>query len=129
MGASLAHVFHDSGYEVVGLCRSQPADFVRWIPTDMLDESKMEEVVAEIIDKYEHFDILIQCAGDGDGEEIDKLEWNKTHDVFMLNAIAPIVLTSKLLPLVKKNQADIINIGATIAFKPYQYFSVYGASK
>lgn len=125
MGASLAQVFHDNGYEVVGLCRTQPAEFVRWIPSDMLDDQKMDEVVAKIRDEYSEFDVLIQCAGDGDGEEIDKLEWNKTHDVFTLNAIAPIVLTSKLLPLVKKNQADIINIGATIALKPYQYFSVY----
>ncbi len=114
---------------MVGLCRSQPADFVRWIPTDMLNERRMEEVVAKIRDEYPDFSILIQCAGDGDGEEIDTLEWNKTHETFTLNAIAPIVLTSKLLPLVKKNQADIINIGATIALKPYQYFSVYGASK
>ncbi len=95
----------------------------------MLDEKKMEEVVARIQAEYSQFDLLIQCAGDGDGEEIDKLEWEKTQDVFTLNAVAPIILTSKLLSLVKNNQADIINIGATIALKPYQYFSVYGASK
>jgi 3-oxoacyl-[acyl-carrier protein] reductase len=72
---------------------------------------------------------LIQCAGDGDGEEIDKLDWGKTQETFTLNAIAPIILTSKLLPLIKENKADVINVGATIALKAYQYFSVYGSSK
>ena len=43
--------------------------------------------------------------------------------------VAPAILTSNLLPLIKKNEADIIGIGATIGFKPYKYFSMYGASK
>jgi len=38
-------------------------------------------------------------------------------------------MTSKLFEIIKHNQADIINIGATIGFKPYSFFSVYGASK
>lgn len=129
LGASIAKSFHQDGYEVVGLCRSQPADSIQWIKADLSDEKSVDSAVQFIQEKYSHFDVLIQCAGDGDGEEIDALDWRKTQQTFTLNAIAPIILTSKLLPLIKENKADVINVGATIAFKPYQYFSVYGSSK
>ncbi len=129
LGASIAKSFYQDGYEVIGLCRSQPTDFIQWIETDLSDEKSVENAVHVIQEKYSHFDVLIQCAGDGDGEEIDALDWEKTQQTFTLNAIAPIILTSKLLPLIKENKVDVINVGATIALKPYQYFSVYGSSK
>ncbi len=129
MGLSLAKVFHQDGYEVIGLCRSRPAENIQWIETDLSNEQSVNNAATHIQEKYPHFDLLIQCAGDGDGEEIDKLNWRKVQQTFTLNAIAPIILTSKLLPLIKENKADIINVGATIALKPYQYFSVYGSSK
>lgn len=129
LGASLATVFHDAGYEVIGLCRSKPADFVNWIETDLCDEDSVLNSVQEIQDKYPDFSLLIHCAGDGDGEDIEKLNWKNTERQFYLNMIAPAIFTSKLIPLIKDNNADIIGIGATIGFKPYKYFAMYGASK
>lgn len=129
LGASIAKCFHQDGYEVIGLCRSRPAENIEWIETNLSDEKSVESAIWVIQEKYSYFDVLIQCAGDGDGEEIDKIDWEKTQQTFTLNAIAPIILTSKLLPLIKENKADVINVGATIALKPYQYFSVYGSSK
>lgn len=72
---------------------------------------------------------MIHCAGDGHGESIDRLDWKKAEKTFQLNAITPMILTSALLCEIKQNQADIMNIGATIGFKAYHHFSVYGSSK
>lgn len=129
LGASLASVFHEAGYDVVGLCRSQPADYVSWLETDLCNENSVLDSVQRIQDAYIDFSLLIHCAGDGDGEDIEKLDWKNTERQFHLNMIAPAILTSKLLPLIRKNNADIIWIGATIGFKPYTYFAMYGASK
>jgi len=129
LGASLAEVFHDAWYEVIWLCRSKPADFVNWIETDLTSESSLEVAASKIKSDFSKFELMIQCAWDGHGESINTLDWQKTEHTFRLNVIAPIVLTSNLLSDIKDNQADIINIGATIGFKPYNYFSVYGSSK
>jgi short-subunit dehydrogenase len=72
---------------------------------------------------------LIHCAGDGDGESIENLNWENTERQFRLNMIAPAILTSHLFTIIKENNADVIGIGATIGFKPYKYFAMYGASK
>jgi uncharacterized protein len=127
--ASLAQVFHDDWYEVIGLCRSEPANFVKWIEVDLCNEYSVENALEAIQQKYPDFPLLIHCAWDGDGEEIEKLDWKNTERQFHLNMIAPAILTSKLFPLIKKNNADIIGIGATVGFKSYKYFSMYGASK
>ncbi len=127
--ASLAQLFHQADYEVVWLCRSQPASFVKWIETDLTSESSLQSAIRKIKDDFTQFELIIQCAWDGHGESIDTLDWQKSEHTFRLNVIAPIVLTSNLLPEIKENQADIINIWATIGFKPYHHFSVYGSSK
>jgi short-subunit dehydrogenase len=129
LGASLGSVFHDAGYEVIGLCRSKPTDYINWIETDLCNESSVLDSVQKIQDKYSDFSLLIHCAGDGDGEDIEKLDWENAERQFCLNMIAPAILTSKLIPLIKENNTDIIGIGATIGFKPYKYFTMYGASK
>lgn len=129
LGASLAEVFHEAGYEIIGLCRTKPADFVKWIETDLCDEKSVMNSVQEIQSKYTDFSLLIHCAGDGDGEDIEKLDWENAERQFRLNMIAPAILTSKIIPLIRENNADIIGIGATIGFKPYKYFAIYGASK
>ena len=129
LGASLAQVFYEAGYEVIWLCRSKPATYVYWIETDLTSEQSLEQAIKKIRNEFQAFTLLIQCAWDGHGESIDTLDWQKSEHTFRLNAIAPIVLTSQLLPEIKRNEADIINIGATIGFKPYYHFSVYGASK
>ncbi len=129
LGASLAQVFHEAGYEVVGLSRTKPADFVKWIETDLCTETSVLSAIQSIQENFQEFSVLIHCAWDGDGENIEKLDWSNTERQFRLNMVAPAILTSNLLPLIKKNEADIIGIGATIGFKPYKYFSMYGASK
>ena len=127
--ASLAKVFSDAGYEIIWLCRSKPAEHVTWVETDLTSETAIQDAIQEIKSNFPEFELLIQCAWDGHWESIDTLDWASTEHIFRLNSIAPIVLTSGLLSEIKQNQADIINIGATIGFKPYQHFSVYGSSK
>lgn len=114
LGASIARMFHEDGYEIIGLCRSKPADFIKWIETNLCDEDSVENAVKEIKTKYTTFSVLIHCAGDGDAEDIEKLNWKNTKQTFDLNIIAPAILTSKLSVDIYNNSADIIGIGATI---------------
>lgn len=129
LGSSLAKVFYDQGYEVIGLCRSKPANYIHWINTDLCSEDSVSRTVHTIEEQYDNFDLMIHCAGDGDAEDMTHLDWKNTERQFHLNIIAPAILTSKLLPLIHSNHSDIIWIWATIGFKPYKYFSMYGASK
>jgi len=63
LGASLAEVFHDAGYEIIGLCRSKPADYVKWIETDFLDDNSLENSIKKINCDFPSFDVLILSAG------------------------------------------------------------------
>lgn len=126
---SLAQTFYDAGYEVVWISRSNKDEFINFVSCNLTDEQKVEEVCQTLLEKHSEFDCIIHCAWDGFWESIDNLQWSKTERTFQLNAIAPIVITSKLLDVIKSNNADVINIWATIWFKPYHHFSVYGSSK
>jgi len=126
---SLVRVFYNAWYEVVGISRSHKDDFVDFISCDLTDKKQVEDVCSILLEKHLEFECIIHCAWDGFWESIDSLWWEKTENIFQLNTIAPIVITSKLLNAIKSNNADIINIGATIGFKPYECFSVYSSSK
>lgn len=56
-------MFHDAGYEVIGLCRTRPADFINWIETDFLDDNSLESAIKEIKSSYSNFDVLVLSAG------------------------------------------------------------------
>ena len=62
LGASLASVFHEAGYEVIGLCRSKPADFVNWIQTDLTESSSISHATEIIKKDFSDFHVLINCA-------------------------------------------------------------------
>ncbi len=127
--ASLASVFHEAGYEVVGLCRSKPADFVKWIPTDLADMDSLEKSADAICQKFSRFEILINCAGILQIAPIDSIEKETAENLLKINVLAPIILTSKLMEKIKENQSDIVNVGSTVWFKAYESQAAYGTSK
>ena len=69
-------------------------DFIQWIETDLCDEDSVDRAIKKSKEMYTEFDLLIHCAGDGDGEDIAELDWKNTERQFRLNMIAPAILTS-----------------------------------
>lgn len=120
LGASLAEVFHEAGYEVIGLCRTKPADYVQWIKTDFLDDSSLENSIKDIKSDYPSFDVLILSAG---VMQLDPIWWinkGRAADLLKINILTPWYIVSELIDLIKINEADIVNVGSTVWFKAYE---------
>ena len=77
----------------------------------------MEETCALIREKYSEFDALINCAGTQCIEPTNNTPYEKLEYVMKVNSVAPMFLISQLFDLIKKNEADIVNVGSTVGLK------------
>ena len=60
---------------------------------------------------------------------INALDYTETEKLFRVNVIAPVIFTSRLIDLIQKNEADIVNVGSTVGLKAYEGQCAYGSSK
>jgi NAD(P)-dependent dehydrogenase (short-subunit alcohol dehydrogenase family) len=105
------------------------------LPCDISLVANIGKLVAELTEREEHVDVLVNNAGTGWGAafgEYPEKGWDKVMD---LNVKSPFFLTQAMTPLLKKNAtadntASVINIGsiAAIIGDAFQNYS-YGASK
>lgn len=130
LGLETAKLIADKGIPVISISRSQPKDTrILHLPTDLTKEQEIENATKEIIKHHNDFDVLINCAGMINLKPLDKLSYTETENLFKLNVIAPVMLVSQLLEMIKGNNADIVNVGSTVGFKAYKDQAAYGASK
>ena len=129
LGKALAKLYLDAGKKVVGLSRTPCDEGVEYIKTDLHDEQSIANAATEIIAKKEPLEALINCAGVLSIEHIEELTTEEIDNVLMTNVRAPLVLTSRLMRVIKEDGADIVNVASTVGFKGYLEQAAYGASK
>jgi NADP-dependent 3-hydroxy acid dehydrogenase YdfG len=129
LGLELAKLFHEKWCEVIALGRHKPEIDIPYISLDLTSGESIQQAIQEIKMKYSDFDCLLHCAGNGNVEPFDQIQFDEAESIFKLDVIWPITLTSWLFDLIKKNEADIIIIWATLWRKAYQYMTVYSCAK
>lgn len=102
------------------------------IVSDVSDPGKVDALVARINKDFSDLNIVINNAGKAfyykTGEETDIA--GKAAEEMQTNYLAPIKLTEKLLPLLKKRkEAAIVNVTSIVAFAPGARLATYAASK
>lgn len=105
------------GVEVVALCRTKPDYECKFIKCDLSSGKSIEAACAQIKEKYSEFDALINCAGTQCIEPTGNTPYDKLDYVMKVNSVAPMFLISQLFELIKKNEADIVNVGSTVGLK------------
>ena len=60
---------------------------------------------------------------------LGKVKFDESEILLKLNVIAPIMIVSELIDLIKKNKTDIVNIGSTAGYKAVESQIIYGVSK
>lgn len=90
-----------------------------------------EGMVKQALDKFGRLDILINNAGKGWGESVDRFPWKAWDGVMSVNVTGLFTLTQRLAPLLARaaspeSPAHIVNLGsvmgaATIAGGAYSY--------
>ncbi len=116
--------------KVIALCRTKPAYDCEFIETDLSNETSILHACNMVKENYPCFEVIINCAGIPSIEKLEEIHYDELEKVMKVNSIAPMFLTSQLMPLIKKNEADIVNVGSTVGLKQgYQDQLAYTTSK
>ena len=129
LGYALAKQFLANGCDVVWISRTKSDLDIAHIITDLTTKEWLQFAVEEIQRDHSDFACLINNLGDGKAEKIDDIDFDSADRAMKINLLTPLVLTTWLIKNIKKNEADIINIGATIWFKWYEHFTAYSSAK
>lgn len=129
LGSEVAKLFIKKGFAVIGISRTKPNLKIEHIKTDLKKEDDIKKAIRIIKAKYPEFECLVNCAGVISIRPTDDLDFKEIEDLFKVNVIAPMILTSGLLDTIKENEADIVNVGSSIGFKAYEQQCAYGSSK
>jgi short-subunit dehydrogenase len=101
-----------------------------WIQADITNAEDMDKILFFVLQKYGKVDVLINCAGILEPGEFSLLEINQLNKMIDLNFTSTLILTQKVLAIMKKqNHGLIINIGSLGGIVPMPYSSVYSATK
>ncbi|EPB88451.1 hypothetical protein HMPREF1544_04686 [Mucor circinelloides 1006PhL] len=105
------------------------------IPADLQKKSEIERLVAELSQKEDHLDVLINNAGANWNEPIETYPDDAFEKVVNLNLKRIFTLTQACLPLLtakasRENTSSVINIGSIDGIRaPPQETYAYSASK
>lgn len=125
----LSKLFLEKWFEVICVSRRKPDLEVIHIPTDLSQEESIQNTINQIKEKHAQFSCLINCAWILHIEDLSEVSYSNLENLFKINILAPIILTSWLLNEIKSNESDIVNIWSTVWFKAYEKQAWYGSSK
>ncbi len=95
---------------------------------DVADRVALEKVIADMMTKVDHIDILINCAGFGVSGAIELVPIENVKSIFDVNVIGAVNMLQLILPYMKKG-GKVINISSVLALFPTPYRGYYCASK
>lgn len=99
------------------------------LPCDLAEESSLNGLASHLQNLPPASTLLINNAGAGDYGEFSAGEWDRIRLLLRLNVESLTRLCHALIPGMKKNGGDIINISSLAALLPIPDFAVYAATK
>lgn len=120
------------------LSRSEPDDFVGnhgrlHLGCDLSRPGERERIAPRLADWVEGLEpgglLLINNSGFGAYGPFPQPGRERHLSMVELNMAAPVDLTARLLPHLRKRGGAVVNIASTAAFQPTPYLATYGATK
>jgi 3-oxoacyl-[acyl-carrier protein] reductase len=100
------------------------------IPSDMSREEDIQNLVSQTINTFGRLDIVVNNAGLGIYDSVEKTStetWDKLLDV---NARGPFILCREAIPHLRKQERSfIVNISSVVGVRGYPNQAAYTASK
>lgn len=123
VGLEVARQLRDSGWQVLAHYRSEPAymEGITWWQADFQQPYMLPWMT--------RLDALIHCAGVaklGAVSEAPNEDWRTAMEI---NLYAPIELTNKLLPLLRKGHGHVVYLNSGAGFRANPKWGAYAASK
>lgn len=120
------------GYEVYGIGRNFQMQIeekqFHAVVCDLLDTNHLLQVVKEITEKSE-ISVLVNNAGTAYYGLHEELSPEKIRQMVRINLEVPMILTQRLLRMLKKNRGYVINIVSVTAQNSNPHGCAYGATK
>lgn len=129
LGREFGKLCNTKGIQIISLSRQKPDYPCIHIPTDLTEEKSIAAATKLVKENYSNFNALINCAGVISKQKPNEISYDELERTIKVNSLAPIFLTSQLFDLIKKNEADILNVGSTVGLKAYTDQCAYGTSK
>lgn len=107
-------------------------DNVSVIQCDLTVESELDALVQQVESSYPGLNVLINNSGSAHQYSLNENSnaYDGARKEMEINYLAPLRLTEKLLPTLKKNAASaVINITSVVAIVPWAVMPTYSASK
>lgn len=125
----IADVNESGGRETVSEIKNNHGEAV-FIKTDVTDENSVNELVADVLAKYETIDILFNNAGISGVGELHNIELAVWKKVFEVNVTGVFLVSKAVVPIMMKNKGgSIINMSSCIAEMGLANRASYAASK
>lgn len=130
-GKATAELLAQNGHTVYGISRNgveHPS--VHYLPADVRDRSRIETAVAEIVNREQRIDVLINNAGMGIGGAIELAGEEEVRTQMETNFMGCVNLCQTVLPYMRRQgSGKIINISSIGGLMGLPYQGFYSASK
>jgi short-subunit dehydrogenase len=143
IGAALARLFAENGYDLVIVARSQKAlqdladDLSRRhganvtvVPLDLSLAGAPGELMAALQRQAIQIDVLVNNAGFATYGLFAEIDLKIEQEMMQVNMVTLTHLTKLLLPgMIQRRQGRVLNVASTAAFQPGPLMAVYYATK
>lgn len=143
LGQAVTRAFYAAGARVAVVDRKREAavevfgddvpegEYCAYVSGNLMDESSVGEIVAEIVEKYGRIDVLVNIAGGyRAGTPVHETPLETWEFMFNLNARTVFLMSRAVIPhMVERKQGKIISVGARAALKGTAKHGPYNASK
>jgi short-subunit dehydrogenase len=104
---------------------------IRAVAADLTSLAQIESLTHAAIEWFEsRIDVVINNAGIGYHCPVSNIRANEAAEVMSINVLAPIMITTHLLPALRRSAAPkLINISSFLGSKPMPLTATYTASK
>ena len=100
------------------------------VQTDLMVSSQIKEMVKQTVDHFGQIDILINNAGRGYDEDVEKIDVSSYEELFRLNLRAPLIAMQEVIPIMRNQGGGvIINISSGTSLMTLPNIGAYSSLK
>jgi meso-butanediol dehydrogenase / (S,S)-butanediol dehydrogenase / diacetyl reductase len=98
----------ERGRRTVQECRDAGCEDVCFIPGDVSDPQRVEEIVAETVERYGRIDVLFNNAGIIDAGTVDEISIERFKRVIDVNLLGQFYFAHYVVPVMRKQRSGVI---------------------